>query len=589
MKKILIVLFIFPLLLFAQHEKKIALVIGNSNYDLGILPNPINDAFLIANTLDSLGFDTILAIDIPSKQSFDNIISNFSNKRLNYDVAVLYYSGHAVEIEGENYLLPTKEVFKTKSNVSDVAVNVHSIMNLLSTQEEIKKNIIILDACRNNPLGWGGAGLAKMEPPVGSLIAFSAEVRKKAYDGKGKNSLYSKVLSENMLMPNVEIKNIFQKVRTNIVKQTQDKQVPVEYSKLTHDSFYFKKSRIHIDDDDIFLMFYNVENLFDTINNPHTNDDTFLPNSDKEWNTDKYYHKLDQLSKVFSSINNGLFPDLIALSEVENKLVIQDLLKNPFFNNHNYYIIHEDSPDIRGIDCAVLIDTTRFDVNAYNFLDINLPSSRPTRDIVHVELEYENEIIHLFVNHWPSRWGGEEATEHKRMYAAKRLQYYLQKNISENHHVIIMGDFNDEPYSNSTKSFSLLEGVTDYDKTYFKKIGFSTDDIEDDDFSKTSLLVNLMVQIQQKYKRGTLGSYAYRGEWKFLDQIIINPNLYYGRKTKLVLKQYDAYRPEFLLDVNSEGESYPRRTFGGDNWYGGFSDHLPVYCIFDVLNCIHDE
>ena len=113
-----------------------------------------------------------------------------------------------------------------------------------------------------------------------------------------------------------------------------------------------------VSDQNIFTVFYNVENLFDTINNPNTSDDEFLPNSEKKWNSSKYFHKINQLARVLSSVakdkNSNNMPDIIGLCEVENKQVINDLLKTPTFSNHNYKIIHQDSPDSRGIDCALL-------------------------------------------------------------------------------------------------------------------------------------------------------------------------------------------------------------------------------------------
>ena len=107
---------------------------------------------------------------------------------------------------------------------------------------------------------------------------------------------------------------------------------------------------------EIFTMFYNVENFFDTIDDPKTDDNEFLPGSKKEWNTEKYNHKINQLTRVFSSINNNELPNIVGLCEIENKIVIDDLLSSPFFENHNYSIIHKNSPDNRGIDCALLYD-----------------------------------------------------------------------------------------------------------------------------------------------------------------------------------------------------------------------------------------
>ena len=149
-----------------------------------------------------------------------------------------------------------------------------------------------------------------------------------------------------------------------------------------------------ISNENIFTVFYNVENLFDTINSTNTNDSEFLPNSEKKWNTYMYNYKLNQLAKVFSSImqdeNNDKMLDIIGLCEVENKLVIDELLKKPIFSNHNYTIIHQDSPDSRGIDCALLFNN-QFQLLKHDFIIVDNPdANRSTRDIVYAKLKFKN-------------------------------------------------------------------------------------------------------------------------------------------------------------------------------------------------------
>ena len=171
---------------------------------------------------------------------------------------------------------------------------------------------------------------------------------------------------------------------------------------------------------EFFTMFYNVENLFDTINDPLNDDEEFLPVSNKQWNTKRYSHKLNQLERVFTSINTGYLPNIIGLCEVENINIKNDLLKQPFFHNHTYTIIHQNSPDLRGIDCAVLFDD-KFELISHEFIEINIPGDeRPTRDIVYVKLAFERQVINIFINHWPSRWGGQKETNYKRTYYNKK-------------------------------------------------------------------------------------------------------------------------------------------------------------------------
>ena len=298
------------------------------------------------------------------------------------------------------------------------------------------------------------------------------------------------------------------------------------------------------DDKELFSVFYNVENLFDTIDNPNTRDNEFLPKSKKKWDTYRYNYKLNQLDKVFSEIikkeNENRLPDIIGLCEVENKLVIDDLLKTETFKNHTYKIIHKQSPDGRGIDCALLVDE-KFEVLNSDFIKINNPKeSRATRDIVFGKLKFKNEIINIFVNHWPSRWGGQEASNHKRVFVAEVLRKYIDNNTSESDFNLIMGDFNDYPTNES------LAKVL----------------VKDD-------LINLM----SKSNVSGRGSYNYRGNWDWLDQIIVSQDDF-----KLI--SFGAFEEDFMMYTNKKGEVSPNRSFGGNNWYAGFSDHLPVFLRF---------
>lgn len=297
--------------------------------------------------------------------------------------------------------------------------------------------------------------------------------------------------------------------------------------------------------DDLFTMFYNVENLFDTINNPTKNDDEFTPNSKKLWNTIRYNHKINKLAQVFSAIDNGVLPNIIGLSEVENKSVIEDLLKEPFFKDHKYTIIHQQSPDQRGIDCAILFDS-QFELLKYDFIEINNPQSeRPTRDIAYVKLKFKDEVFHVFVNHWPSRWGGAEKTNHKRVFAAKTLRNYINTHLKKDENVLIMGDFNDYPSNESVRDV---------------------------------LVKNDFVNMMSSDVVSGLGSYNYKGKWNFIDHIIVSNSL------KNRVFSAGAFSRDWMLYTNDGGEKYPSRTYGRDNWYGGFSDHLPVYCRIRILS-----
>ena len=296
---------------------------------------------------------------------------------------------------------------------------------------------------------------------------------------------------------------------------------------------------------EVFTVFYNVENFFDTINCPVTNDDEFLPTSEKKWNSEKYFHKIKQLEKVFLGLsaeeNNNFFPDLIGLCEIENEIVVNDLLSNTFLKNNNYNVLHKDSPDGRGIDCALLF-SKKFKLIDSDFIEVKLPnSSRPTRDILFAKLAMGNRVYNIFVNHWSSRWGGQEETNFKRVFAANVLRNYISKKLPNDEIVVIMGDFNDYP-SNESLSKVLVKND----------------------------LINLM---NSKDVVGN-GSYNYKGNWNWLDQIIISKN---SITSDLKFIKSGAYQKEYMIYTNKKGEKYPSRTYGGNKWYGGFSDHLPVF------------
>ena len=242
----LFLLLLLPFFIFSQEkEKRLALVIGNSNYEKGKLKNPVNDAKLIASTLDSLDFDVILKENLATRRDMLSAIEEFGEKRSHYKIAFVYYAGHGVQVNDENFLLPTKEIYESINDVLDYAVSVQKIMRYLETQAD-QVNILILDACRDNPFesNWRstrslkGGGLAKLPAPTGSLIAFSTDSGQTAPDGNGKNSIYSMTLSEELKTANVSIEQVFKNVRTKVLELSNETQRPVEESKLTGGDFY---------------------------------------------------------------------------------------------------------------------------------------------------------------------------------------------------------------------------------------------------------------------------------------------------------------------------------------------------------------
>ena len=249
MKKILLFFLIFITISSYSQEKRLALVIGNSDYEKEQLKNPVNDAKLIAKTLDSLGFDVIEKYNLATQLEFKNAIKEFGTRRENYEVGFVYYAGHGIQVNDENFMLPTKETFTSEIDVQDFGVSVKSIIRYLESKSD-QVNILILDACRDNPFEstWKktrslkGDGLAKISPPSGTLVAYSTDTGQTAADGNNINSIYTDCLAKNMLIENISIDQVFRNVRREVLKLTNGTQKPVEATQLTGQTFYLVKS-----------------------------------------------------------------------------------------------------------------------------------------------------------------------------------------------------------------------------------------------------------------------------------------------------------------------------------------------------------
>jgi tetratricopeptide (TPR) repeat protein len=235
---------------FSQ-EKRLALVIGNSNYEMGPLKNPVNDALLMAENLKALNFDVTLDTNIATIKEFNDVVRKFGEKRDNYNVGLIYYAGHGIQINDVNYLLATKEEYLSEFDVEDKALSVQKIMRYLTDRTD-EVNVLILDACRNNPFekNWTivsrttetSKGLAKISPPTGSLIAYSTDAGNTASDGDQKNSVYCLSLTKNMNVSDISLDQVFRNVRREVLTSSDGKQRPIEASQLTGSAFYLKKS-----------------------------------------------------------------------------------------------------------------------------------------------------------------------------------------------------------------------------------------------------------------------------------------------------------------------------------------------------------
>ena len=317
-------LFFISISLFSQDEKRLALVIGNANYNKGELKNPVNDARLIASTLDSLNFDVILKENLATKRDMTGAIREFGSKRSEYDVAFVYYAGHGIQVDNENFLLPTKEVFEEEFDVMDYGVSVQNIMRYLRAESN-EVNILILDACRDNPFesNWSatrslkGGGLAKIPPPTGSLIAFSTDSGQTAPDGDGQNSVYTTSLSKNMLLEDTSIDQVFRNIRAEVLAKTEGNQRPVEATQLTGQTFYLKPGTYEneINEiDKILFSFENIENALELCNIILSQDPNYYNALQRKAHALTMLEKYEEADSIYKDLYNIKPSDNINIS-----------------------------------------------------------------------------------------------------------------------------------------------------------------------------------------------------------------------------------------------------------------------------------
>jgi hypothetical protein len=316
------------------------------------------------------------------------------------------------------------------------------------------------------------------------------------------------------------------------------------------------------------ISFYNLENLFDTINSPDTKDEEFTPEGSKEWDSKRYFQKLENMSQAISDIGKaeGMKggPSILGVSEVENISVLKDLIHTKNLEKSGYKIVHYDSPDKRGIDVALLYRDKDFKLTSskaqpvYIFNPVN-GKRIYTRDQLLVSGELKGKSVHLIVNHWPSRWGGELQSQPLRIGAAKVCRHIVDS-ISKTDsiaNIIIMGDFNDDPDNLSVESY-LYAGS---DKNSLKK----------------KQLYNTTYPI---FNSGT-GTLKYRGKWNLFDQIIVSqPVIASTNGIKLI--KTEIFNAEYLIQQDGKYKGSLLRTFGGKTYLNGYSDHFPSYIVVEA-------
>ena len=321
---------------------------------------------------------------------------------------------------------------------------------------------------------------------------------------------------------------------------------------------FIAKGNAQTSDAEFSILFYNVENLFDIRNDSLTADDEFTPAGERHWTRKRFDDKINNISKVILSAGGWQMPDLIALAEIENRYVLKKLTDDTPLKSTHYKIIHKESPDPRGIDVALIYNSETFyplDYAYYPLEDKN-GGIRKSREILYVlGIVNGGDSIHVFVNHWPSRYSGLLETRPARQQAARLLLSKYNEVIQKDKDtkVVIVGDFNDQPT----------------DESILKRLGAS------DPYSNESAgLYNLSLPWMNK-EEGTL---KYQGQWFVFDQILVSPNLLTAI-SGLNTKPGNATICDlpFLFEPDeSRGGRKLHRTYTGFRYNGGFSDHLPV-------------
>jgi hypothetical protein len=325
---------------------------------------------------------------------------------------------------------------------------------------------------------------------------------------------------------------------------------------------------------DYVVMFYNVENLFDTLKSPGVLDEEFTPEGPKQWDGKKYWKKLDRLEEVFYGIASAAktYPAIIGLAEIENRNVLEDIVSLKKLHKANYQIAHYDSPEARGVDVALLYRPDQFTYEGSAPVRTVVPSfpDFKTRDILMVWGAIKGERFCFFVCHWPSRRSGQQSSEFLRIAAARCVRQAADSmmRVHPGIKIVVMGDMNDDPVD---KSIYEVLGAKGTEKETPGDTGFFN-------------------PFYAMFKKG-FGSLAYHDAWNLFDNIVVNGALLNGGNGRLALKKApggkyygNIFNRPFLLQQSGQHKNYPLRTYVGNDFQDGYSDHLPTYIYIGVKN-----
>jgi len=308
--------------------------------------------------------------------------------------------------------------------------------------------------------------------------------------------------------------------------------------------------------------FYNIENLYDTLDTPDVDDAEFLPGSAKQWGTTRYFRKLDRVAQVIADMGKDLHPNglaILGLAEVENRTVLEDLADRPAIRARGYKVVHEDGPDRRGVDVALMYDPAQYKVFSHKSYRLTMPD-RPdfrSRDQLVVSGILDGDTVHVVVGHWPSRRGGEKRSMPNRKAAAELGRRITDSLLVNNAgaRIMYMGDLNDDPVDPSVARFLRSTG--------------------DKALAVDGRFYNPM---SAPYQKG-IGTLAWRDSWNLFDQILVSPALVTGEGGSYKYYGVRIFNEPYLRQTEGNFAGYPLRTYVGDTYQDGFSDHFPVFLI----------
>ncbi|MDR1553088.1 MAG: endonuclease/exonuclease/phosphatase family protein [Prevotellaceae bacterium] len=308
------------------------------------------------------------------------------------------------------------------------------------------------------------------------------------------------------------------------------------------------------------MGFYNVENLFDIYHDEGKNDYEFLPDGANQWTEERYRKKLENISEVISKLGVKTVPNgaaVVGLSEIENRRVLEDLVAMPLIKDRNYQIVHHEGPDARGVDVALIYQPAIFKLVSSRSVRLTIPRETGffTRDQLLVSGTVDDEMVHIIVNHWPSRSSGEKRTSPLRCAAADLTRSIVDSilQIDSDAKIIVMGDLNDDPVNESIIKHLGAKG--------------KQENLEKGD---------MFNPMHKMYKDG-VGSLAYRDAWSLFDNIIVSQGLLGDDKTTFKFYQAKVFNENFLVQQSGAFKGYPWRTYAGGTYQGGYADHFPVY------------